>query len=295
MNVNRMPDFIIIGAAKSGTTSLYDYLIQHPDIFMSNPKEPCFFDDTVAWDKGLEWYASLFNEAKENQLCGEASTNYTRWPQVSGVPEKIKMSIPGVKLIYVIRNPVERAYSHYVHRWTKEVNPGKPFTMDFFEYARKDPVCIDSSRYAEQLDRYLEVFEKEQILVIVFEDLLQNPGVVLARVHEFLDLKKTDTLNNELPFANENKLFRYHIVRKQLTSKIKKLWGVDGVLKLIPSTVKDKLYNKVMLKTAYAEELTAGFCPPPLTDNEKNVLKDIFSDENNKLAELWKIDISYWS
>ena len=167
--------------------------------------------------------------------------------------------------------------------------------MDFFEYAKKDPMCIDSSRYAEQLDRYLEVFEQEQILVIVFEDLLQNSSAVLARVHDFLGLKKTDTVKGELPFANENKQFRYHIVRKQLTSKIKELWGVDGVLKLIPNTVKDKLYNKVMLKTGYAEEIAAGFCPTPLTENEKNSLKDIFSDSNNKLENLWNIDISYWS
>ena len=293
--MNRMPDFIIIGAAKSGTTSLYNYLMQHPDVFMPESKEPCFFDDTVAWGKGLDWYASLFNEAKDNQICGEASTNYTRWPQVHGVPERMKKIVPNVKLIYVIRNPVERAYSHYVHRWTKEVYPGLPFTMDFFEYVRKDPMCIDSSKYSDQLDRYLKEFKQEQILVIVFENLLQNPAVVLSEVQEFLELKKIDTMNKALPFANENKLFRHHIIRKQLTSKIKKLWGINSILKIIPRSIKDQLYNKVILKTTSADKLIASFSPPPLTIKDKNLLGGIFSDSNNKLAKLWKIDISYWS
>ena len=81
----RLPDFIIIGSAKSGTTSLYDYLLEHPLIYMSNPKEPCFFDENVAWDKGVAWYSSLFSGAENDQICGEASTNYTRWPQVKWV------------------------------------------------------------------------------------------------------------------------------------------------------------------------------------------------------------------
>ena len=69
---------------------------------------------------GIEWYSSLFTRVGNKQLCGEASTNYTRWPQVDGVPELIQQIIPNVKLIYIMRDPVERAFSHFVHRWTKK-------------------------------------------------------------------------------------------------------------------------------------------------------------------------------
>jgi hypothetical protein len=295
MSIRRLPDFIIIGAAKSGTTSLYDYLMQHPNVFMSHIKEPCFFDEAVAWDKGLDWYSSLFNAANENQLCGEASTNYTRWPQVQGVPTKIKKLIPNVKLVYIIRNPVDRAYSHYVHRWTKEVHPGKPFSQDFFEYASTDPMCIDSSMYAMQLDHFLEDFEKDQILVIVFEELLQKPGAVLTKLREFLCLKDIAPLRDQLPFSNENKLFRYHVVRTELTSQIKRIWGVKTVLKMLPMAVKDKLYNSTILKTNLANKVAAQFDPPPLTAQDQVLLKSMFTESNYKLAELWGVDTSYWS
>ena len=76
----RLPDFFIIGSAKSGTTTLYRYLCRHPNIFMSTPKEMSFFSKDKEYERGVEWYASLFADASENQLCGEASTTYTRWP-----------------------------------------------------------------------------------------------------------------------------------------------------------------------------------------------------------------------
>jgi len=109
--IKRLPDFIIIGAAKSGTTSLVQHMLQHPRIYISDPKEPCFFDENENWKMGIDWYSSLYINAKEDQICGEASTNYTRWPQVMNVPAKIKSIIPNVKLIYLLADPSKRAYS----------------------------------------------------------------------------------------------------------------------------------------------------------------------------------------
>ncbi|NER32103.1 MAG: sulfotransferase domain-containing protein, partial [Symploca sp. SIO1C4] len=77
----RLPDFLIIGAAKSGTTTLYKYLCRHPQICMSNPKEPDFFAIDHIYDQGIDWYSSLFSEARLKQVCGEASTTYTRLPK----------------------------------------------------------------------------------------------------------------------------------------------------------------------------------------------------------------------
>ncbi|MBC7173545.1 MAG: sulfotransferase domain-containing protein, partial [Polyangiaceae bacterium] len=96
----RLPDFLIIGAAKSGTTTLFRYLINHSRVFDLAEKEPCFFDAEVNWGRGLDWYRNLFVGARDDQLCGEASTNYTRYPQVPGVPERIKRVVPDAKLIY---------------------------------------------------------------------------------------------------------------------------------------------------------------------------------------------------
>jgi hypothetical protein len=174
---SKLPDFIIIGAAKSGTTSLWDYLNRHPDIFMSRPKEPCFFDEDVAWSRGIDWYRTLFAKAQEHQVCGEASTNYSRWPQVTGVPRRIHAVLPNVKLIYLMRNPVDRTFSHYVHRWTKEVHRGQPFRQRFGKYCKTDRMCIDSSMYCTQLEQFLPYFPKERILPVVLEQLLVEPDL----------------------------------------------------------------------------------------------------------------------
>ncbi len=186
--IGPLPNFIVIGAAKSGTTTLYNYLDSHPCIAMSAIKEPCFFDHNVSWEKGWDWYRKLFAHAQQFQICGEASTNYTRFPQVTGVPEKIANYMPDIKLIYIIRDPVERAYSHYVHRHVKELFPGKPFRQGFEEFVANDPMCIDSSDYLMQIKQYLRYFSKEQLLVIRFDDLVKSAETVLTQVFLFLSV-----------------------------------------------------------------------------------------------------------
>ena len=118
----RLPDFVIVGAAKSGTTTLREHLLRHPDVFMCQPNEPCFFDANANWSRGLDWYKGLFAPADDDQLLGESSTNYTRYPQVLDVPHRIHDAIPGAQLIYIMRDPVLRTYSHFVHRWSKETH-----------------------------------------------------------------------------------------------------------------------------------------------------------------------------
>ena len=113
------PDFIIIGAAKSGTTTLYQYLCRHPQIYMSTPKEPDFFSLDMNYHKGIEWYESLFDGAKPEQICGEASTTYSRWHQHPKAAERISQYLPKVKLIYIMRHPVDRAYSFYAYRFKR--------------------------------------------------------------------------------------------------------------------------------------------------------------------------------
>ena len=114
-NSRRLPDFIIIGAAKAGTTTLHHYLDLNPQIYMSSPKEPCFFSDDEIYVKGVDWYSSLFSSAKPDQACGEASTRYSPYPQYTEAAPRMAELLPHVKLIYIMRHPVDRAYSHHVH------------------------------------------------------------------------------------------------------------------------------------------------------------------------------------
>ena len=204
VSTGRLPDFLIVVAAKSGTSSLFSYLCAHPALFGSTPKEPCFFDPEVNLDRGLGWYRGLFADAEPWQLCGEASTNYTRFPQVQGVPERIKATLPDAKLIYLMRHPVERAYSHYVHAFTKEEYPREPFDLSFEAFSAAYPRCLDGSDYALQLGRYFEHFPREQVLLLFYEDLERDPGALCREVFEFLGVDPSFDPFGAAPPAREN-------------------------------------------------------------------------------------------
>src|SRR3954469_22213852 len=103
---NRLPDFIVIGAMKCATTTLHEQLARQPGVFMSRPKELNFFSDDETYGLGLGWYASVFGRAAPGDLCGESSTHYTKLPVYPRAVERMSRALPGVKLIYVMRDPV---------------------------------------------------------------------------------------------------------------------------------------------------------------------------------------------
>lgn len=177
---SRLPNFLIIGAMKAGTTSLYRYLRSHPDVFMPAQKEPHFFNRS-GWSQQLDWYTSLFRHAGNAVAIGEASTNYTKHPNIPNVPERIAKIVPDARLVYVVRNPVERARSHYLH----ELLRGKvrmPIDRALLEENR----FVDWGRYAMQIEQYLPYFPREQLLVVRSEDLMRRKADVIAQVYRFV-------------------------------------------------------------------------------------------------------------
>lgn len=198
------PDFIIIGAQKGGTTSLYNYLTQHPQIAHATQKEVHYFD--LNFDKGADWYYSQFPQPKsgENLLTGEASPYYICHPQVPG---RVHDFSPKIKIIALLRNPVERAISHYYYyikigyeslslenaiasepeRLKGEIekllaNP------NYQSYEYQHHSYLTRGIYADQLPAWMKLFPKEQILIIKSEDLYTNPSATVNTVLEFLDL-----------------------------------------------------------------------------------------------------------
>lgn len=178
-----IPDFIIIGAMKAGTTSLYRYLHSHPGIFMSEVKEPSYFVAERNWSKGPDWYRSLFAGAPDGALLGEASTNYSKGTTFSGVPQRLREEVPDVKLIYLIRDPVERIRSHYAYavcRRKERRSAERAITCK--------SIYVRTSQYGAELQRYREHFPNHQMLVLLTEDLRDEPAAVLRRVERFLGL-----------------------------------------------------------------------------------------------------------
>jgi hypothetical protein len=177
----RLPDFLIIGAMKSATTTLHAQLARQPGIVMSDPKEPNFFSDDEQWARGLEWYASLFAAAGSDDLAGESSTHYTKLPTHPRTVDRMRAHVrPDVKLVYVMRHPVDRLVSHYVHEASRRAMP----PVD--EAVESIPELVHYGRYAFQLEPYLRTFGPENVLPVFFDRLSRHSQEELERVAAFI-------------------------------------------------------------------------------------------------------------
>ena len=159
------PNLIIIGGLKCGTTSIHHYLGLHPQIQMSKPKELNFFVDELNWDLGLDWYASRFDDRFE--VRGESSPHYTNLPRFEGVAERIREHCPDARLIYMVRDPIKRILSHWVHGKGAGYETGEIDEV----LSRPDTAYIHRSMYWMQLQPYLAKFDRGQIEVIAQEEL----------------------------------------------------------------------------------------------------------------------------
>ena len=175
------PDFIIIGAMKSATSSLHVQLGAQNGIFMSEPKEPNFFSDDDQYERGTNYYLSLFADAAESDLCGESSTHYTKLPDYPQTVTRMKALLPSAKLIYVMRHPVERLISHYVHQWTENI-----IRCDINEALDRHPELIHYSRYGYQLEPYLEAFGRHSVLPVFLQAIKRQPQAELERIAQFV-------------------------------------------------------------------------------------------------------------
>jgi hypothetical protein len=179
MSDGTLPTFILVGAMKCGTTSLHRYLGAHPQVCVSDPKEPDFF--LRRNEKGLAWYKQCFREPA--QAFGEASTNYTKYPAFRGVPERMHRLLPDVKLLYLVRDPIERAVSHYAHN---RVAGRESQSVDEAFRPVDGSHYLQTSRYHFQLSQYLEHYPGERVLVIESERLRADRKSVLREVFSFL-------------------------------------------------------------------------------------------------------------
>jgi hypothetical protein len=183
-----LPDFIIIGAMKGGTTSLHYYLNCHPEISMSPEKELDFFIiskrwGSANWGKGVEWYKSRF--VGNAKIYGEASPNYTKYPILAGVPERMYSVIPQAKLIYVVRDPIERITSHYLHRYA-DGTEDRTLAQALKDVENNPYIC--PSQYYLQIEQYLQYYSSSNLLVISSEELSNAPQKTLETVFNFLEV-----------------------------------------------------------------------------------------------------------
>jgi Sulfotransferase domain len=175
-----LPNLVILGAQKCGTSGLHYYLSLHPEVSMSRPKELNFFIEERNWGRGVDWYRRHFDAGA--RVRGEASPNYTAYPQHVGVPERMRELVPDAKLVYIVRDPLERIAAHWVHNYAKRREKGDLRAT----LMHPNTSYIARSQYYMQLQEYLRHFPREQILVLDQSDLRTARAETLRRVFEFV-------------------------------------------------------------------------------------------------------------
>ena len=175
-----LPNLIVIGAAKCGTTSLHEYLAMHPDIAMSAKKELNFFTRDN-WRSQVDWYADQFADAP---VRGESSPGYTLAPYLPSTAERIHDLVPEAKLVYLVRDPVDRAVANYIELVMHRLET-RPIDAALTDFTADNPhLC--GSRFGSQVERFLRHFDRNQLLVVDQADLLQQRRPTLRRIFEFL-------------------------------------------------------------------------------------------------------------
>lgn len=260
------PNFIICGAQKAGTTSLFHYMNPHPEIYMPAKKELHFFDNYVPEE--INQYKQNFNfESDAIKVSGEATPIYM---YLESTPKHIYENFPDVKLIFILRNPVDRAYSHYWHvikmgheylsfekaieKEEERLNTGDVNSKRYFSYK-------DRGKYVKQLRRFEEYFPKDQILILLQDDLKKHPNEVLKQVYSFLGVDENFS-NYDLSKEHNSGKQPHSLRLQQLSSKM-------------PVKILRDLINKFNLRNGYT----------PLNYKMRDKLDDYFRPYNQELEQ----------
>lgn len=177
-----LPNLVVIGAQKCGTSSLHRYLAKHPRIWMSGIKELAYFIEERNWGRGVEWYRRQFDP--EAQVRGESSPDYTAMPRFQGVAGRMGSVIPDARLIFMVRDPIARIRAQWIHNYANRVQ-----SLPLDRAVLEDPEYVERSRYHHQLEPFLEHYPLERVLVIEQDDLRLRRRETLAGVFDFLGVE----------------------------------------------------------------------------------------------------------
>lgn len=270
-----LPTFIVIGAMKCGTTSLYYYLDSHPEVEMSIQKETDFFIQGRNYEKGREWYESRFRGTAA--VRGECSTNYTKAHLFPGVAQRMYDLVPEARLLYMVRDPIPRMISHYVQNRVRE-GEDRSFAEAVTEGERNK--YIMTSRYYWQLQPYLKTFGADQILVRSLESLRDDPADTLGDIQSFIGAS---------PQVTDPQL-RQGRFNARGEKKIRGQWyrWLSG---LFSQPVKDTLRPYVPLQWIPG----ASVDPPAPSEALRNQLAEALRDDVESLRQLTGRSFDQWS
>ncbi len=298
-----IPNFFLVGAARSGTTSLDRYLSQHPEIFITRWKEGHFFasDELPDAYKGVgderlngrlirdpDQYARLFDGATGYRAVGESSVFYLCYP---GTAERIKQASPGGKILIILRNPVERAYSAYGHL-VRDGRERSGFAEglsleDMRRSMNYEPMWwyTDASRYYHQVKRFLDVFGPQQIRVLMYEELYAQPQQVLRDVFGFLGVREDVAIDTSVRYnaGGVPKSRRVYTYIDRLIYRPGRI--ARGIKAIVSPDIRMEWVNRAMALLVQQE---------PMHPLVRTRLEALFADEVSQLEELLHRDLAGW-
>ena len=281
--VGPLPTFLICGAPKAGTTALYEYVRQHPDVFMSIPKETGFFHKN--YHKGEDWFRSHFSDWEGEEAMGEASVMTMSTP---GAEERVAELIPDARLIFLLRDPVDRAYSDYLFNLQQGwIPPGVSFhdlirgNVDVKDYS--GDAVIERGLYLKHLRRFREHFDRSQMQVLLSEELKNDANRALRSVFSFIDVDEAYS-----PGATEKR----NITRCMAHSRVYQL------LRAAWQPFKEYLEDVETIKGVRSQVRSFFFRredKPSMRPEDRAYLHDVYRQPNQQLAEWLGRDLSHWN
>jgi len=279
------PNFFIVGTPKSGTTSLFNYLEQHPNIFVPKIKEPHFFSAAEVANSyyktpiinKLEDYLNLYKDASNLDALGDFSTTYLYNLKCAG---EIKKFNSKSKIIILLRNPVERAISHYL----MDLNLGyvriplMEILKNPVNYAKYYEQYISRGYYSEQIKNYFNHFDTSNILIILSDDFFNNQGYIISNIFEFLEVDTAFKPNFEYIYN------QYSVPKYSFVKLLKQSNTLNNALNFIPKTIKNKIKFAFIDQNAKKPEFL----------EEKLILKELFKKDIMKTSKEIKKDLRMW-
>ncbi len=292
----KLPTFLVVGIEKAGTTSIYQYLNQHPQVYMSPVKETNFLErdwenfqgkpnpkriDT--WEK----YCNLFNNVQDEIAIGEVSPNYLFHYQSSS--DRIIKYVPDVKMIAILRNPVDRAYSDYLMHLRDSINVEKVRSLtEQVKFHADTSFTIKKGFYYTPVKYYFDTFGKERVKIYLYNDLSENSLVMMQDMYQFIGVN-----SNFTPDTSQRQQVAAVPKNQSLNNLIKTKnpvrSAVSSVLRaVIPLEMRQKLRSGLINLNSGGKELQ------PLSSEERKILADFYHEDILKLQDLIQRDLSCW-
>ncbi|MEZ4416741.1 MAG: sulfotransferase [Gemmatimonadota bacterium] len=274
-----LPNLIVIGAAKSGTTSLSHYLNLHPQVAMTREKELHFFSKPEVWGRGVEWYAAQFDRG--TTLRGEASVTYSSQQRYPWVPSRMAALVPDARLLYIVREPIRRIVSAWGHRYSD----GKENrSLDEALESLEGNALVERSLYATQLEHYLPHYPMRSIHVISSEALRSARPDTMAEVYAFLELEPFDSPRFD-EVRNESRFKR----RKGRIARLLQRMGEAA-----PARLFDPDTRRRVGRWLYGP-FTRPFEPGTMSPETHGRLRELLAPEVSRLRTLTGHDFNEWT